>query len=793
MASILNLLCMVADEGADGQRTLFGAPLGFALGLITTATFCALDAATDIATIVSFAAAGDWSWFVVGLAVQLGCGAAIGLIHAYVISVRANTGRCSSLKAHASTSPKHVVAHTSQNARSIGSLIGSLIGALGLAPVFVGIVALKDWSTVHKEDEGTYDAEEEKKAEMAQQDTRLVYMHSALELVLESVPQAVLQTYIGISYGELAVDSDEFSPMLAFSVLCSFLASGVVMFDLESEQRNQDLSSSARLTLFSWYGVVTAIGRGAQVAALVLSSALCVCAFKGWASVTVLLSLVVLLALTMHTNKMQSRGGMNRWLSPNQAEMCEYGTHTLFVLLLAALFYSLPHVPNDYAARASADDEMSSSPSAQHLDCRERTVGTTALATSLAVSVSFMVISMMLDQEWGFRTNNDTRNALYIERDEEDAAAESKVAMSYVNAHRECTETEQENTAVLVRIYREAMIEQISQEIVNFCESHCTATGQAPTLEVQWKFRQQRKLRWEHPAYFLSTEYRAWAFEENEDEDQLYRRAAPSSYSSRSRRKVSAKIIRQQSVDAAFVDEYDILLDCFLSQKYAHPRSYKWEEQALWEARTEVVALTKQLSFDVMYVQIKPGSSRDTTCCGYTCRSCNSGWERFIVQLVPGASECSARLETFDMEHFNSTPHSAEATSTSTTVPARKLEPLESVRLDEVTYCGDPLSDLGTTHHAMHAIELRTNHQLLIIAPEFLKLKALWAKRIAAHLPKDVTVQEGRPLAKPRHFRLSLKKRNSHADGAQALKQPGAARIMNPLMPSMTGDDELLD
>ena len=80
---------------------------------------------------------------------------------------------------------------------------------------------------LEEEDVGTYDADEEEKAETAQQGMRFVYLQSALELVLESVPQAVLQTYIGVSYGEFALSSEKFSPVLALSVFCSFLASGV--------------------------------------------------------------------------------------------------------------------------------------------------------------------------------------------------------------------------------------------------------------------------------------------------------------------------------------------------------------------------------------------------------------------------------------------------------------------------------------------------------------------------------------------------------------------------------------
>ena len=134
-ASIAGLCFRAAEEGAAG-RTLFGVPVGPAVGLITTSIFSALDTATDVAAIVSFGMSRDWGWFLAGLTVQICCGTVIGLLHAHASSVRRTVGDRRSIQAHSSTPSKHAIAHTSTYAQSLGErlqwVLGSAIGMLGV-------------------------------------------------------------------------------------------------------------------------------------------------------------------------------------------------------------------------------------------------------------------------------------------------------------------------------------------------------------------------------------------------------------------------------------------------------------------------------------------------------------------------------------------------------------------------------------------------------------------------------------------------------------------------------------
>jgi hypothetical protein len=46
-------------------------------------------------------------------------------------------------------------------------------------------------------------------------------LFKAMELVFEALPQSVLQTYVGVSYGQMDPGSDNFKPILVFSVATS--------------------------------------------------------------------------------------------------------------------------------------------------------------------------------------------------------------------------------------------------------------------------------------------------------------------------------------------------------------------------------------------------------------------------------------------------------------------------------------------------------------------------------------------------------------------------------------------
>jgi hypothetical protein len=81
--------------------------------------------------------------------------------------------------------------------------------------------------------------------------------------------------------------------MLALSVCVGMLSAGKRLFAYEVLMDG----TGAPVKLVSLYGITTVVLRGAQVGALILGNALMMCAVKGVASVTLILSVFVLMVL----------------------------------------------------------------------------------------------------------------------------------------------------------------------------------------------------------------------------------------------------------------------------------------------------------------------------------------------------------------------------------------------------------------------------------------------------------------------------------------------------------------
>ena len=747
-------------DGTYTGRMLCGNPLGYSVGLLITAGLQTWDSFSDIAVTLAFAYSGDWYWFLAGFSIQVVCGCTVGLMHAHCSRVRhGDGGGRTSLQAHSSMSQKAILAHTSKHTdvnKWTTWTIAPVLGMLGLIPATVCVLALKETGYVDTKKRvqtvskvQRYDAHAEEVAEAAQENVHLVYLQSALELVLESMPQAVLQTYIGVAYGELDQETTSMSKpvsmLLAFSILCSFVASGAVMFDLESEERNQELPSSHHLQMASLYGFVTIVGRAGQVASLVFINALWACAFKAMALPSVILAVAMLYSLTMYS-KIQCKGF--RKASPNIVEATQYAVHTVYVLVLLMLFYLLRHEDNDYGSIPDGSD----SPAPQSFDCRQRHSSIAVLVFSLTLSVVFMVASLLLDPQWGCRADGSIRHQMELARAEEDARAELRVARAWIAASiSELQDVEwqledssvvevdlQDNTWV-IREYRKQMIESIGKQVERACELHCKQTGQPCNREAQWKFRQHRKLRWESPSYFLFAEYAAWADSESRTESNLHNQHVV--HKERTQHSMDEDDIRD------LVDEYQSLFESFLLQAYAHPRCYKWEEQALWEASEKVAELEEQLSFTTMYKLAPPAS-----------RCWRRSWIKRIVRLVgepqvkeagvgaaisttedthvatgkPNGCGTGAKLECFEIEAFNLANHRDKLA----------LQPVEELSLSDVTHCRDPHLNPYESKHARHAIELVSPTQVWTLAAESVKDKRRWLKKLSILLPSHTAMDE---------------------------------------------------
>ena len=104
---------------------------------------------------------------------------------------------------------------------------GIPLGWLGLTPVAAAAVILQEGSHGHED--------------MAQEDEKQLKITGTVELVMEALPQAMLQSYIGISYGFFDSSSKQFEPQLVLSVCMAIVSGGLTLFTGESTERHLKL------------------------------------------------------------------------------------------------------------------------------------------------------------------------------------------------------------------------------------------------------------------------------------------------------------------------------------------------------------------------------------------------------------------------------------------------------------------------------------------------------------------------------------------------------------------------
>lgn len=110
-----------------------------------------------------------------------------------------------------------------------------------------------------------------------------------VELMLETIPQSMLQTYVGVSYGLFDPASSDFSLILPVSVGISLLGSGSTFFGVEMAMRKSGTSLAHRvegeapredISVGSLYGAASVLLRSCQTAAVIFGTALVGCANK---------------------------------------------------------------------------------------------------------------------------------------------------------------------------------------------------------------------------------------------------------------------------------------------------------------------------------------------------------------------------------------------------------------------------------------------------------------------------------------------------------------------------------
>ena len=300
------------------KRELCGFPLPKLGMLLASVSMPILDASSDWAVTYSFYANGDMGWFQIGLTIQLVGGFVAGMAFLTILLAELQgDDDCDEMWPEGST------AWLGCCCMCLGGLA---VGVAGLAPV-----AVAAWTLKHG-----YDGEEDDAKEML----KALKYFKVMELICEALPQSLLQSYVGVSYGKFNPSAEEyfkptddglrepfgnacsnaskafdcgadevclegdcgtmersFDPLLSASVCLSLFSAGSTLFGIEMMTRNGD--ESALITMSSRYGVATLLLRAAQFGSTIFGIALLGCAIKGSAVVFAVLAVFLFIWLTM--------------------------------------------------------------------------------------------------------------------------------------------------------------------------------------------------------------------------------------------------------------------------------------------------------------------------------------------------------------------------------------------------------------------------------------------------------------------------------------------------------------
>eukprot|EP01046_Picozoa_sp_COSAG06_P012306 COSAG06_NODE_719_length_12828_cov_24.153036_7_plen_969_part_00 len=310
-----------------------------------------VDTLSDWAVVYSFYSSGDIGWYRAALSIQIIAGLLTGFLLCWTV-------------------------WTSPNKYPNLALLAVPIGLVGLAPSTLAVMTLytKDVATI-----------EQLKA------------FGTLELIIEALPQAVLQTYVVVSF-------DRLDPLMAVSIFISLLGAGNTMFGYEAMNR----IGHAQLAVTSKYGVVRVLALASTTAMGVFWVALLACAFKGLAGLAVVSGVCVYFLLPMESKIRDMPRSQTSWSFAYGSLVCcgrtivclIFAILTMGSFMMMFVFMGFPHVDNNYS--------NSSLPAAgreepQHFDCTERTGGLYAALTSTILAGSLMSLSLLMDPQLGVK------------------------------------------------------------------------------------------------------------------------------------------------------------------------------------------------------------------------------------------------------------------------------------------------------------------------------------------------------------------------------------------------------
>eukprot|EP01043_Picozoa_sp_COSAG02_P045497 COSAG02_NODE_4162_length_5685_cov_3.282492_1_plen_1276_part_00 len=417
------------------KTELCGFELMKVVALLASVVLPLLDASSDWGVTATFYANDDINWFKAGLTIQLIAGSFAGLfLCCFLGKETGSTGCCVSCGLF------RCLERVTDEIREMCGVCAYMccgllpiilvtlalcvvMGMAGLAPVAVAIITLRHGYQMSESSSWSQ--------EKTKQDSQLLKLAKGMELVLEAVPQSLLQTYIGVSYGQINPSSEYFNPVLASSIGLSLFGAALTLFGLEMEFRND--KGDVTIKLGTRYGLVTLLLRASQLGAAIFWVALLGCGIKEGALTLVVLT-VWLFVWILIESMMLREGDRDK---PAGCEVCCFfccvptyfclripmgsvlapavlwATHLALVGSMATMFYRRQHVPNNYAAYPNMSAPVGLPGDENHYDCHDRTSGIYPGVLCACGSVVFGLLSLMMDPKHG---NKRCMGLSYAER-----------------------------------------------------------------------------------------------------------------------------------------------------------------------------------------------------------------------------------------------------------------------------------------------------------------------------------------------------------------------------------------
>ena len=231
-----------------------------------------------------------------------------------------------------------------QEVRGPAAVLGAL-GATGLAPVAASTLIVRDKA---RGDE-TRDA---LGLTGVERDQRMLALMAFCEIVMETLPQAIIQSYVGVSYGQYTTADPGFSLLMVMSLAIGFLSSSSAIVAY------QGTCGTEPAPLLGTRGMCCVCGIMGQIGSIVFTYALLGCAHKGLpsgADGTWGLEAVVTFGIAMYAIGVWQVEPIVRTAHAEDGPLKPMFLNLLIPLMICALFVqsfaSAHHVDNNYADR----------------------------------------------------------------------------------------------------------------------------------------------------------------------------------------------------------------------------------------------------------------------------------------------------------------------------------------------------------------------------------------------------------------------------------------------------------